>query len=517
MEYHVKAVLKSSEKGDVQLVEGDEGRLYVRRYREISPELFRRIQSVSCPFVERLTERSADENGAFFVSEYIEGTSVCECSLSEREALRALLELCAAMKALHRVGVIHRDIKPSNIILGADGHIRLIDFDSARTEIACQSRDTEILGTEGFAPPEQYGFMQTDSRSDIYAFGVTMGEILGESADKPKFRRIINRCTRFDPERRFSDIGAVKRAIKRAAMPNFAPLAAAVILLAAGILLINGEKPHSSPPGLVKLSETEEAAATTESEAAAPTEEVTTEEQTKEPMEEPTQEPPQEPTTEPLPTTTEPTEPENEPPAEPPRIPTSEPGEIPTETSAPPTEETAPTTAETTAESLPEPPETTEPERAPNILSDSVNPNKMPFETVQDEDGLYGDVFEYVFYDDPAVHGEWRLCGLLSEDTDFTAITAEELAFTGTFEGFMWQYLSVFEDGSCILRAPDKSALSRLQWTNGYWISTDNGRSFVRRMFEVTVDGVEYLMFEQKPTGNHPHEIPHRFLVYRRT
>lgn len=111
LEYHFRSVLKSSEKGDIQLVVGDNGRLYVRRYREISPELFRRLQSVSSPYIERLTEHSSDENGAYFISEYIEGTPASERAFTEREAVRALLELCAAIKALHKVGIIHRDIR----------------------------------------------------------------------------------------------------------------------------------------------------------------------------------------------------------------------------------------------------------------------------------------------------------------------------------------------------------------------------------------------------------------------
>lgn len=141
LEYHLMSTLKSSGKGDIQLVAAD-GKLYVRRYREISQELFRRIRDVSCPYLERLVEQSEDENGAYFISEYVEGISASERTFSEKEAVKLLLELCAAIKALHRAGVIHRDIKPSNIICGNDGHIRLIDFDSARLRVEFQSRDT---------------------------------------------------------------------------------------------------------------------------------------------------------------------------------------------------------------------------------------------------------------------------------------------------------------------------------------------------------------------------------------
>ena len=68
VKYSVRSVLKSSEKGDIQLVEGDNGRLYVRRYREIPHELFRRARAVKCPYLERLTEQSEDENGRYCIN-----------------------------------------------------------------------------------------------------------------------------------------------------------------------------------------------------------------------------------------------------------------------------------------------------------------------------------------------------------------------------------------------------------------------------------------------------------------
>ena len=500
MEYHFRSVLKSSEKGDIQLVVGEDGRLYVRRYRDISQELFRRLQGVSNPFLERITERSSDENGAYLISEYIEGMPVCDCTFTEKEAVRALLELCSAINALHKAGIIHRDIKPGNIIRGNDGHICLIDFDSSRLEKTYQSRDTEMLGTAGFAPPEQYGFMQTDSRSDIYSFGVTMEEILGENADKPKFRRIINRCTQFDPKKRYSDIMAVSRAIKRSSHTNYALFAAAGVIIAAGIMLFLRKEPLPAPTGTEKLSETTQAA-TIESADALETEitiQIKDETET-EPYAAPTEE-------------LSAPEASQEQTTEAPDFFTSEQLETIPEITDPTVEETD----ESTAEYTPATTETSESEHMPNILSDSINPNRITFETVQSDDGLYTDVFNYVFYDDPAVCGEWRLCGILAPDTDFEAITSEELTFFGSFEDFTWQYLTVSTDGSYVLRDAEKNVVVRAQWTNGYCITFDGERSFVRRMFEVTVDGVEYLMFEQKPTGNYPHEVPHRFLVFSR-
>ncbi|MGN0651125.1 MAG: serine/threonine protein kinase [Oscillospiraceae bacterium] len=521
LEYHFKSTLKHSEKGDIQLVSDDSGRLFVRRYRELTAELFGRIKSVSCPYIERLIEQSADENGGYIISEYIEGMPASERTFTESEAILALSELCEAVQALHQAGILHRDIKPSNIICQNDGHIRLIDFDSARLGKAYRSRDTKLLGTAGFAPPEQFGFAQTDPRSDIYSFGVTMREILGNSAEKPKFKRIIDRCMQFVPEKRYSDIGAVKRAVLRASRPNILPFAAAGVLLAAGgVFLLFCSKPAPTPPTAdTSTGSTFTIGEPTVKAVSEPTE--TLDIPTKETN--PTEE--SEPTIEPIPTD------------EPEIIPTkqaesesalaeTEPSEIP-ETVIETTmeSETTPEIQETTPaeeqESSPEPPETEpteEPEqpREPNILSDSINPNKIDFDTIINDDGLYTDEFEYEFYDDPAVHGEWELYAVLDANTDFEWIATDYLAKSNNLGNYLWQHFTVYPDGSCEMRNKRGGLIEKTLWTNGYYIEHDNGCQFVRRMFAFTVDGADYLVYEQKPTGNYKTELPHRVLLFGR-
>lgn len=527
MEYHYISTLKTSDKGDVQLVAGDKGRLYVRRYREISPELFARLKGVSSPLIERLAERSEDEHGVFFTSEYIEGETAVSRELSEREAYRALLELCDALRALHKEGIIHRDIKPSNILFTNDGHIRLIDFDSARLTIQYQSRDTELLGTEGYAAPEQYGFMQTDGRADIYAFGVTMRELLGDSADKPSFRHVIKRCTELDPDSRYQNIRAVKRALWLARMPFLPPLTVAAAATAAAVILLVRKAPAPAPMGIVRLSETTEIAVSIETEGTS--DDSTETPPTAEPA--PTAETP--PTTEPAPTTenTPAETTETEPPTQnavttsPPSLPEEPPAEVtatveenhvPTVSESEPAARTAEETTapETTTTSAPEEPA---PERTPLILSDSINPNKITFETILDEEGMYRDVFEYVFYDDPAVHGEWRAYGVLMPDIDFTMLSVNDLRYNESMKDMLWQYLSVDPNGTIKTYDQNKKPYSVNLWTNGYHIKPEKNREYVCRMFAVTLeDGNDYLLYEQKPTGNYRWEVHHRYLIYKR-
>lgn len=513
LEYHLISTLKSSGKGDIQLVAAD-GKLYVRRYREISLELFQRIRGVSCPYLEQLVEKSEDENGAYFISEYVEGIPASERTFSEKEAVKLLLELCAAIKALHKAGVIHRDIKPSNIICGNNGHIRLIDFDSARLRVEFQSRDTEILGTGGYAAPEQYGFMQTDDRSDIYAFGVTMEEILGENADKPKFRRIIKRCTQFNPDRRYRDISAAGRAIKRAVMPEFLTFAVAGGIAAAFIVAVYFLRGNSqlAPPGIVRLTDTSEAEITLEIERTSETPETET----------PTGKLPGIETEEPtIIETAEPVIPET---AEAIIAETSEPVVEHFTVEAPQTEPPVQTTAEpeiTEPPALAVTPETSEPDEKTTAETSepeapAIPTPEMPFTTTIDDNGLYRDEFDYVFYDDPAMHGTWRAYKVLPGDADISAVTGYDLFNADTAGG--GTLLSVYPNGTLAFYRPNTdpdSIMPTNLWTNGYYISSPENGGLVCQMRAFTIEnGREFLALEQSPVRVSDGENAHRFIVY---
>lgn len=505
MGYHLISTLKSSEKGDVQLV-ADKGRLYVRRYREIPQELFQRAKGISCPYVERFVEQSADGRGAYFISEYVEGVPASEREFTEKQAVKALLELCSAIKALHKAGVIHRDIKPSNIICGNDGHIRLTDFDSARLRVQFQSRDTELLGTEGYAPPEQYGFMQTDSRSDIYAFGVTMEELLGENADKPGFRRIIRRCTQFDPEKRYSDISQVRRAIKLASRPYYIPVAAGgtAVVLALIVFLLRGNT-EPAPPGIVRLTDTRESAETIESESTAEAPE--TEAPTVELPETDSAENTAEETAEPVPKPpTEEVPPQTEIPDNAPVEPINYEAEPPSEISAPETAESA----EPAFSSEESAPSTIEPEMP------SADTPEMLFTTTVDEFGAYRDEFDYVFYDDPEVHGTWRAYRVFPGDTDIDSITGDDIFYADKPTGQIHEFISVYENGTLAFYQPlaEKIEPTNL-WTNGYCISSTEEGGLVCRMKAFTIGkGKPFLALEQRPVRVSDDESAHRYVVY---
>lgn len=160
------------------------------------------------------------------IRSYIEGIPLSDYAadheLSQEEVVGICLKLADILIYLHEQTppVIHRDIKPDNIIVREDGSIVLIDFDIARTFKNGDDTDTIFFGTKGYAPPEQYGFSQTDCRSDIYSFGVLLRFLLTDSVREnkkirvyPPLRKIIDKCTAFAPEDRYANMQQVKKAL----------------------------------------------------------------------------------------------------------------------------------------------------------------------------------------------------------------------------------------------------------------------------------------------------------------
>jgi serine/threonine protein kinase len=156
------------------------------------------------PEIYRLVEF---EGKLFVVEEYIPGQTLEELlqydeTFSENYAADIIRQIAESLMILHAYDIIHRDIKPSNIMLTKDGVIRLIDFGISRIVKDGNDTDTRYLGTRGYAPPEQFGFGQTDARSDIYSLGVLSQRLLGKNYNG-WLKKIIDRCTQFDPEKRY--------------------------------------------------------------------------------------------------------------------------------------------------------------------------------------------------------------------------------------------------------------------------------------------------------------------------
>lgn len=154
-----------------------------------------------------------DEKDVIVIEKFLEGITIQKfldngSKLSEKEILNIFIQLCNALIAIHAEGIIHRDIKPSNIMLH-NKNATLIDFDVARHHNPEQKEDTVYMGTKGYAAPEQYGFCQTDPRSDIYSLGVVINELLGDRINTAWYKHIIEKCTQFDPVNRYQSANEI--------------------------------------------------------------------------------------------------------------------------------------------------------------------------------------------------------------------------------------------------------------------------------------------------------------------
>lgn len=214
-EYDTITLIKKSERGEVSLVRHrDSGIRYIFKHIYGESEVYRKLLSVSCQNLPQIMEVGEKDGRTVILEEYVTGDTLGEILqgglLTNAEAKQICRQLCAALWVLHSMGVVHRDVKPDNVIIRGKDAV-LIDFDASRIYKNANNEDTQILGTTGFAAPEQYGLSQSDGRADIYALGVLLNIMLtGEHPSRKlatgRMGRIVQRCTMVNPEKRYRNI-----------------------------------------------------------------------------------------------------------------------------------------------------------------------------------------------------------------------------------------------------------------------------------------------------------------------
>ena len=232
-------LLHSSERVEIILGTADDGKQYVRKNGHFDTAVLAKINGLNSPYLAAVVEYSSD----YMIMEYVSGEPLNAGNLPKDRLYEIFSEICEGISALHSVGIVHRDIKPSNIMLTDSGKIKIIDYDAARLKKPEADKDTSFIGTDGFAAPEQYGFMQTDERSDIYALGVTMKLLLGEQYMHSPYKSVAEKCMRFDPQKRYSSAATVKQAITAVKyLPAIIAVPAACLaLFVLGAILLSGK------------------------------------------------------------------------------------------------------------------------------------------------------------------------------------------------------------------------------------------------------------------------------------
>lgn len=206
----------------VQHVES--GKFYVKKTLEVfNINVIQRLKQYPVTGMPKVIEVIEDNGKAILIEEYIHGDNLetvisSGASIPEKTAVDYACQLCDIVGRLHSLKppIVHRDIKPSNIIITADDKVRLLDLNATRFATDDAREDTIIMGTTGYAAPEQFGFTASTATADIYAIGVVINRLLTKTFPKyslpenKKIRAVVERCTKMDPAARYLNTDEIK-------------------------------------------------------------------------------------------------------------------------------------------------------------------------------------------------------------------------------------------------------------------------------------------------------------------
>lgn len=220
--YNTIANINSAHK--IYLVQHRESqKIYVKKILDVyNPYIYKYLMEHPITGIPRLYNVYEENEQLILIEEFISGVSLQEMidgrTLTFDLIVRFMGELCDILEKLHMLNppIIHRDIKPSNIIITPYNHVVLIDFNAAKYLTYTAVQDTVLLGTKGYAAPEQYGFGFSTPRTDIYALGVLLKELsLALPVPTSIFDAIIGKCTRINPYERMETVRQVKTKIEK--------------------------------------------------------------------------------------------------------------------------------------------------------------------------------------------------------------------------------------------------------------------------------------------------------------
>lgn len=257
--------LSRTEKSCVWLVSTEKGKEFaiLKEYqnKDLFP-LYERLKNVQSKYFPQIYQLVSQEDAVLLLEEYLPGETLQaklegEKKLTGEEITGYICAICEALQGLHNTNpaIVYRDLKPENVMITPDNQLKIVDFDASREYKEEQSRDTVILGTKEYASPEQYGFMQTDIRTDVYSLGIVYAELL-EHADvsasyRKEAKKIIQKATMFAPDDRYPNMEAVLKDLKNIGKKRkwIWPVGALCIcaVFAAGVLWWRTPEPAREP------------------------------------------------------------------------------------------------------------------------------------------------------------------------------------------------------------------------------------------------------------------------------
>lgn len=209
-----KRTLSRKNDSAVYHMQDSDGSSFILRIYRYELSAYRELEGHTCVNLPQIY-RTYIQDGLFFTEEeYIDGISLQEmiaggARMDETRTRNITAEICNAAAYLHTEGFIHRDIKPEHVLITPEYRVVLIDLDAAMRIQQEKTNDTQLLGTAMYAAPEQFGLSRSDGRTDIYAVGILMNELLtGVHPAVIRYRqgpleRVIDRCTQMNPADRY--------------------------------------------------------------------------------------------------------------------------------------------------------------------------------------------------------------------------------------------------------------------------------------------------------------------------
>ena len=212
-------------KGNVYIVRDTrDNKIWVKKkISKAGFDAYSKIKGIKNGNIVYIRDIIGTDNHLYVIEEYIDGITLQRFlnekgKLPPKEVRDIMCQICDGLNILHGKKIIHRDIAPSNIIISNDGKVKIIDMGISRIKKDNINQDTTILGTAGYAAPEQFGFNQTNETADIYSCGVLMNVMLtGKFPFEEKYTGlmdyIIDRCLNMEAKSRYQTAADLKLAL----------------------------------------------------------------------------------------------------------------------------------------------------------------------------------------------------------------------------------------------------------------------------------------------------------------
>ena len=226
---YYKTIAVINEDHNIFLVQHqDTGKIYIKKILDVyNLNIYEQLYHHPVLGTPQIIDYCEEDDKLIIIEEYISGYSLKERmsskSLSVNDILTYMTDLCNILEKLHVMtpAIIHRDIKPSNIIITSYNHAVLLDFNAAKYYSEHSKEDTVLLGTQGYAAPEQYGFGASSPQTDIYSLGIVLKEMVASLSEPGVlFHPIIDKCIKLNPSERYQNITELRHAVSGLNQPK---------------------------------------------------------------------------------------------------------------------------------------------------------------------------------------------------------------------------------------------------------------------------------------------------------